>query len=51
LLYLQPPEVQIHGNSNLELRFSMPEASARLLFERLAKTDTPQPVAAYYTKQ
>src|SRR5213083_2030948 len=51
LLYLQPPEVQIHGNSNLELRFSMPEASARLLFERLAKTDTPQPVAAYYTQQ
>jgi len=51
LLYSQPPEVQIHGNSNLELRFSMPEASARLLFERLAKTDTPQPVAAYYTKQ
>ena len=51
LLYLQPPEVQIHGNSNLELRFSMPEASARLLFERLAKTDIPQPVAAYYTKQ
>src|SRR5881296_2085322 len=51
LLYSHPPEIQIHGNANLELRFSMPEASARLLFERLAKTDTPQPVAAYYTKQ
>ncbi len=51
LLYSQPPEVQIHGNANLELRFAMPEASARLLFERLAKTDTPQPVAAYYTEQ
>src|SRR5437899_1375239 len=47
LLYSQPPEIQRHGDSNLELRFAMPEASARLLLERLAKTDTPQPVAAY----
>ena len=47
LLYSQPPEVQIHGNANLELRFAMPEASARLLFERLAKTDTPQAAASY----
>jgi len=47
LLYSQPPEIQRHGDSNLELRFPMPEASARLLLERLAKTDTPQPMAAY----
>ena len=47
LLYSQPPEVQRQGTSNMELRFSVPEDSARLLFERLAKTDTPQPMAAY----
>ena len=47
LLYSQPPEIQTQGNSNLELRFTMPEESARLLLERLAKTDTPAAVAAY----
>jgi hypothetical protein len=47
LLYTQPPEIQTQGNSNLELRFTMPEDSARLLLERLAKTDTPAAVAAY----
>jgi hypothetical protein len=47
LLYSQPLEVQRQGTSNMELRFSVPEDSARLLFERLAKTDTPQPMAAY----
>ena len=47
LLYSQPPEIQTQGNSNLELRFTMPEDSARLLLERLAKTDTPAAVAAY----
>ena len=41
LLYSQPPEIQTQGNSNLELRFTMPEDSARLLLERLAKMDTP----------
>ena len=44
LLYSQPPEVQRHGDSNVELRFAIPEGSARLLLERLAKTDTPQAV-------
>jgi len=44
LLYSQPPEIQTQGNSNLELRFTMPEDSARLLLERLAKTDTPAAV-------
>jgi hypothetical protein len=47
LLYSQTPEVQTHDSSNIELRFTMPEASARLLLERLAKIDTPQAVAAY----
>ena len=47
LFYSQPPEVQSHDNSNLELRFPMPEGTARLLLERLAKTETPQAVAAY----
>lgn len=43
LLYSQPPEIQRSGESNLELRFAVPEDSARLLLQRLAKTDTPQP--------
>jgi hypothetical protein len=47
LLYSQPPEIQTQGDSNLELRFTMPEDSARLLLERLAKMDTPAAVAAY----
>ena len=47
LLYSQPPEIQTQGFSNLELRFTMPEESARLLLERLAKIDTPAAVAAY----
>jgi hypothetical protein len=48
LLYSQPPEIQTHDSSNLELRFSVPEATARLLVQRLAKTDAPaQAVTAY----
>ncbi|HEV2713857.1 MAG TPA: hypothetical protein VGU64_01245, partial [Terriglobales bacterium] len=47
LLYAQTPEVQTRDSSNIELRFTMPEGSARLLLERLAKTDAPQAVAAY----
>jgi len=39
LLYSQPPEIQRQGDLNLELRFSVPEDSARVLLERLAKTD------------
>jgi hypothetical protein len=31
----------------VELRFAVPEDSARLLLERLAKTDAPEAVAAY----
>ena len=47
LLYSGPPEVQRQGTLNMELRFAVPEDSARLLLERLAKTDTPEAVAAY----
>ena len=42
LLYSQPPEIQTQGSSNLELRFTMPDESARLLLERLAGTDVPE---------
>jgi hypothetical protein len=49
LLYSQPPEIQRQGSSNVELRFVVPENSARLLLERLAKTGVaPAQVAAVY---
>ena len=47
LLYSQPPEVQRQGASNLELRFTIPAESARILLQRLAKTDTSAPMATY----
>lgn len=47
LLYSQPPEIQKQGEVNLELRFIMPEDSARMLLERLAKTDTGTVITAY----
>ena len=47
LLYSQPPEVLRHGESNLELRFTVPADSARILLQRLAKTDTSAPMATY----
>jgi hypothetical protein len=46
LLYSQSPEIQTQGNSNLELRFTVPEDSARLLVERLAGMDVPEPAVA-----
>lgn len=48
LLYSQPPEIQTQGSSNLELRFTVPEDSARLLLERLAGTDVPEGAVAGY---
>jgi hypothetical protein len=48
LLYSQPPEIQTQGESNLELRFTMPEDSARLLLERLAGIDVPEAAVAAY---
>jgi hypothetical protein len=47
LLYSQPPEIQRQGNSNLELRFNVPENSARLLLDRIAKTDAAEMVTAH----
>ena len=46
LFYSQLPEIQTQGNSNLELRFTMPEDSARLLVGRLAGLDFPEPAVA-----
>jgi len=48
LLYSQPPEIQTQGSSNLELRFTMPDDSARLLLERLAGTDVPEAAVVEY---
>jgi hypothetical protein len=48
LLYSQAPEIQTQGSSNLELRFTVPEDSARLLLERLAGTDVPQATVTAY---
>lgn len=45
LLYAQPPMVT-QQNENLELRFNLPENSARLLLERLAGIDTAPPTVA-----
>jgi hypothetical protein len=48
LLYSQLPEIQTHGDSNLELRFTVPENSVRLLLERLAGIDVSEPAVAAY---
>ena len=48
LLYSQLPEIQTQGSSNLELRFTVPEDSARLLLERLAGTDVPEATVKAY---
>jgi hypothetical protein len=45
LLYAQPPEVT-RQNEGLEVHFNVPEDSARLLLQRIARTDTPTVVAA-----
>src|SRR5262249_23740132 len=47
LLYSRPPDLLRPSSSNLELRFEIPENSARLLLERLAKTGAPQVVTDY----
>jgi hypothetical protein len=43
-LYAQPPEVDVQG-ADLELRFDVPEKTARLLLQRIAKTDVPPALA------
>jgi hypothetical protein len=40
LLYAQPPEIDIQG-ADLQLRFDVPDKTARLLLQRIAKTDAP----------
>jgi hypothetical protein len=44
-LFTKAPEVG-RQHSNLEVRFNMPENSARLLLQRIAKTDAPPAVSA-----
>ena len=44
MLFAQPPEVDRRG-TNLELRFTVPENSARLLLQRIAKVDVASVVA------
>jgi hypothetical protein len=48
LLYSQLPEIQTQSDSNLELRFAIPEDSAHLLLERLAGIDVPEATVAAY---
>jgi hypothetical protein len=45
LFYAQPPEVDVQG-ANVQVRFDVPENSARLLLQRLAKTGPVPAVAA-----
>lgn len=47
LLYSQSPEIQRQGDLNLELRFTIPEDSARVLLERLAKADAGAVITAH----
>jgi hypothetical protein len=48
LLYSQLPDIQTRGDSNLELRFAVPEDSTHLLLQRLAGTDLPQAAVTAY---
>ncbi len=45
LLYAQPPEVVAQG-TGVEIRFEIPENSARLLLQRFARNNAPPAVAA-----
>ncbi|MDQ6656235.1 MAG: hypothetical protein M3Y80_10530 [Verrucomicrobiota bacterium] len=45
LLFAQPPEVATQGE-DIEVRFNVPENSARLLIQRIAKTNAAPAVAA-----
>lgn len=45
LLFAQPPEVEVRG-SDVELRFDVPEITARLVLQRLAKAEAVPTVAA-----
>ena len=45
LFYAQPPDVEVQG-ANVQLRFDVPENSARLVLQRLAKISATPTVAA-----
>ena len=45
LLYAEPPEVVTQGQG-IEIRFNVPENSARLLLQRVAKSNATPAVAA-----
>ncbi len=47
LLYNRAPEIQRASATDLELRFDVPENSARVLLERLSKTEASQVIAEY----
>lgn len=49
-LFAQPPEVT-RDETNLEIRFDVPENVARLLLQRIARSDTPNAVAAQPVSQ
>jgi hypothetical protein len=44
LFFVQPPEVEVQGTS-VQVKFDVPENSARLVLQRLAKV-TPTPTVA-----
>ena len=44
-LFAAPPEIN-RQHADLEIRFNIPENSARLLLQRIAKTDAPPPATA-----
>jgi len=44
-LFTAPPEITRQG-SDIEIRFNVPENTARLLLQRIAKTDAPPPATA-----
>jgi len=44
MLYAQPPDISRQA-ANLELRFNVPDEAARLVLQRIAKTDTASTVA------
>jgi len=44
-LFALPPEIK-RQHADLEIRFNIPENSARLLLQRIAKTDAPPAATA-----
>jgi hypothetical protein len=47
MLYAEPPEV-IQHDANLEVRFNVPDETARLLLQRIAKVKSLTPVAGSF---